>query len=280
MEFVEVDPRLKMVKDSEHAVWQKEYYICCVDWLQYSTNLLSDRLRKEFSVPLKIGYGNKFYLERRETENTESLIGNRSKNNKRFSIRVKKESLETFLSDGLEADSVFQRIDFKIDCENKLEAMQFLVGLPFSGYIRSKEGVTYYFGDRKSQLFERVYYLNERGCWRYEIELKLRTDRNNKNITSKLHYLVASELFHVEQSCILLGESALSVDSVSKSRKIELDFVAKSEYFKPSYSFYYSLSDIEKRYLEASISSLYNKGRSWAWVMCIYKNKVDTNSLN
>lgn len=206
-----------------------------IDYLQYSTNILLPTLEEELQQAPCLNSSTRFYNYIYDTANHTVMSGRRNPNVRHLYIRMKHEALQSITELPYEAN--LTRVDICNDYDTLEEAQQ-NVFLEYSGYIHSiKKGIvghTYYYGQRDSiQFYERVYWKNEIGKWRYEVEIK----PNSKKLAA-CHFKAMNP--HAQNTYMLLQylcdgqgrelKNRYENKSISFHRMQELEFLVKCQY--------------------------------------------------
>lgn len=240
------------------------------DYLSFGTNLLTKEVSEELLniLPDNKNGSSRFYMNRYQTEKMYVESVPRMEKLPYLSFRIKKEFINYFLSVGLPYDLSVQRVDFAIDCDSFDEAIKFVVK-KVEQVVESAEGKTFYFGKRDSPLFERVYFLNERGFWRYEAEFKPRAGRAN-TVVKKLHP-DAQQLWKYLKDVSIMGGARADLEktffSVSRSRRDWIDLHLESEFVKPTHKILTVLNSAEREYFFSRLrASCMNVNRFRAWL--------------
>lgn len=248
-----------------------------VDYLSFGTNRLTDFIEDQLLTAYQYGY-NRFYKVQAQCIGANIQTERRIETLNKVSVRIEKEYLYQidFLKSvpALPYDTKIQRVDFAINTKSKKKAFSFLMngakGKKKDGsdlYIESEDGQTYYFGDRTGTFFERVYYREDRGFWRYELEFKPRAGRVNKKL-SKVHKDILSIWHNICAGFTEIGrECPDELETVGQSRRAWIDTHIESKYVPASKLFYLEglRNEAERAYFRNRLRHYEDKGRVFEW---------------
>ena len=250
-----------------------------IDYLAYGTNMLTDFIRSEM-LTAKDYLSNRFYKVQADCDNSNIQSEKRILSLPELSVRLCKEYLYTdsVFRDGLPIDCKIQRIDFARNYTTKEEAMKNVIGR-YEMYFHSDGGETYYFGKRTSPFLERVYYKNDRGVWRYELEFKPRAGRKNNKL-AKVNPEILKIWYDICSIMTVKGDDIkTSEDSVPQSRKQYIDFLLECEFVIVSPLVYDSLkSAAEKKYFLNRIKHSDDLKSKWNIIFSLSKNQNDAEN--
>lgn len=240
------------------------------DYLSFSTNTLTCDLAREIRENLPIP-GGRFYRDRYECETYSMFAAPRMEVLPAIKARVKHEHLQKVLYQGLPKDATILRIDFAVDCDTLEKAKAYVIGkrthIHHSDYDENEvpQGVTFYYGVRKDEIFERVYKKGE--IWRYECELKparAKTKIANKALYKRI--LSVESLLKLKpeirqaysaalRACTETGKPIKGAPPrvVTERRAIELQAIFELPYMSQinRKDFAQSLNDYERAYMQA-----------------------------
>lgn len=243
-----------------------------IDYFSFGTDILTDYIIEEMlSVPNRKPKNNRFYINVLKCGRCLLQSEPRIKTLNTFSLRFHKDFINESLEYNLPTDAKIQRVDFAFDTDNEDFAKSFVIS-EFDYSVYSKSGTTHYYGERSSAILERVYFLNERGRWRYELEYKPREGRECKEF-DKTNSGIQELWYNICRSKTLTGRVIRGeFQPITRARREYIDMHFESPFVNIHIDFYRSLNDSEREYFEKKCNTAYtDRAPLWKKEITAYK---------